>query len=844
MIGTAGGSLGTWARKVTSNDSGPTLIVDQNGSGRIQEWQLSGAVVAYIANDGTFTGGIGIDLGDDDRIDGGDGDDWTIAHVSLITAADAELANIIVGTSDHQGASTNALIISTTEDDTDILMLVNDGGNSKEFLKADAANATLTLGWGMTTIILAPTGTNVILGIGEGATTAATGMNLRAPDIITGGAGNVAGADLTDRPGKGTGTGDVGRRIFELPIVAAAGDNLQTVAERLALDMIGSTTVLTMAAAQAMTISTAAGALLFDANGQVGIGEAGIGAPATVEFEVAASAKQAYIAILSYSVSVGHAGTLVLGNSDNNTIGVFTYPTNGQFLGIIDFVGAHEGNVRFDRGARIISATTQLWAVTSAGTSLGFYTTDNGTLTNDLRWTIDEDGSLLHVSGPGIDLNASGTILQVGNAGSQLLADAWTMASANTQILSLTTTGAAASTYINTTIPAAGTGAAYLRFIQGAGSGDADNQKYTIYYEGNLGLFRLQSESVGPVSTAGVIIEIADDTNDVKFAGGISTDGLAAPIAGALFGGIVTIGDTFGINTGIVDDDYYTLGAVDNDSNTITELIRLVGAVNPYVQLTNGLYLVEQAAALDDVATLAQIWVKNTTPQELWWTNEDGNDTHVATSDADSGVMKITANQTVTIETANTPNAVKAFSTGLLENWTFVAGATGAITAYADYDSTVSGTVLATSASHGRTTGDFITIRGTTNYNGVFEITVVNSSTFYFTDTWVANDGASDWEMGAYLTVDAGGEGDYAIEWDGSLSEGGAAGGLIFVRIYQDATELDLTRDRLFANNDIGAMSGGDHVAIVAGDRIWMAIESDGTNDMTLRFMNVRLNRI
>ena len=145
---------------------------------------------------------------------------------------------------------------------------------------------------------------------------------------------------------------------------------------------------------------------------------------------------------------------------------------------------------------------------------------------------IETSSGNLTLNPAGAIVASSKSITAIGNAGSQLLADAWTMTSANTQILSLTTTGATASAYINTTIPAAGTGAAYLRFIQGAGSGDADNQKYTIYYEGNLSLFRLQSESVGPVSTAGVIIEIADDTNDVKFAGGISTDGVAAPTAG------------------------------------------------------------------------------------------------------------------------------------------------------------------------------------------------------------------------------------------------------------------------------------------------------------------------
>ena len=62
------------------------------------------------------------------------------------------------------------------------------------------------------------------------------------------------------------------------------------------------------------------------------------------------------------------------------------------------------------------------------------------------------------------------------------------------------------------------------------------------------------------------------------------------------------------------------------------------------------------------------------------------------------------------------------------------------ITAFADYSGTVAGTVLCTAATHGFTTDDIVTISGTTSYNGTFKVTKVNANTFYFTDTWVAND--------------------------------------------------------------------------------------------------------
>jgi len=68
---------------------------------------------------------------------------------STTLSADEELTGVIVGTSDHQATAANSLIISNITDDGDIQMLVNDGGNSKEFLFADGSAAILYLGHGM-----------------------------------------------------------------------------------------------------------------------------------------------------------------------------------------------------------------------------------------------------------------------------------------------------------------------------------------------------------------------------------------------------------------------------------------------------------------------------------------------------------------------------------------------------------------------------------------------------------------------------------------------------------------------------------------------------------------------
>ena len=51
----------------------------------------------------------------------------------------------------------------------------------------------------------------------------------------------------------------------------------------------------------------------------------------------------------------------------------------------------------------------------------------------------------------------------------------------------------------------------------------------------------------------------------------------------SFFDAILTIADTRAINTGVVNDDYFTMGAVDNDTNTITEILRFVGAAAPHL---------------------------------------------------------------------------------------------------------------------------------------------------------------------------------------------------------------------------------------------------------------------
>ncbi len=342
---------------------------------------------------------------------------------------------------------------------------------------------------------------------------------------------------------------------------------------------------------------------------------------------------------------------------------------------------------------------------------------------------------------------------------------------------------------------------------------------------------------------------IVDKEGDLWINGNVTTDG-GTPVAGVnVIGSNIRMADTVAITTGILDDDYFTIGAVDNDTQAITELLRFVGAVNPYTRVTNGLYLVEQAAALDDGAGLGQLWVKNTTPNELWFTDDDGSDKHLAVFDADTGEMIVISNQTATIETTNTPHAFAGLSTGDVQDFSFVAGITGAITLYEDYSGTVANAIRATCVGHGLVTNDIITIRGTVapnDYNGIWQITRINDDTFYFVEAslWNADAGASDFEMGAYLLAGTGTAGEYDLEWNSSVSEGGGAQTVLFNPVQNTTILTKASSKRKFANNDVGSISGGGHIAITVADRIWFAHQSDGTGDLTVNLMNLRLSRL
>ncbi|GAF77045.1 unnamed protein product, partial [marine sediment metagenome] len=176
-----------------------------------------------------------------------------------------------------------------------------------------------------------------------------------------------------------------------------------------------------------------------------------------------------------------------------------------------------------------------------------------------------------------------------------------------------------------------------------------------------------------------------------------------------------------------------------------------------------------------------------------------------------------------------------------LNGFTYHAGSTGAITEYADG----TGKVLVTDEGHGLVTGDIISIRGTTNYNGIWVITKVNANSFTIPDTWVADDGASDWDQGSYLLAGDSVNGVYTMAFTISMLESGAAGSDLHIQTYVNGNACPKCEAHLTTgNNKLSSLAGHSINALVAGDRFSITVESSGVNTVTVAHGNLSVHQL
>lgn len=205
------------------------------------------------------------------------------------------------------------------------------------------------------------------------------------------------------------------------------------------------------------------------------------------------------------------------------------------------------------------------------------------------------------------------------------------------------------------------------------------------------------------------------------------------------------------------------------------------------------------------------------------------------------GSMYLANGTATTLETADTPVGLRLFTTGVLSGWTYVAGTTGAVTAYATYAAGAATQV--TDATHGLATGDIITIRGTTNYNGVYTVTVLTADTFTIPEAYVADDGASDWDKPSYMLAGASAAGKYNLQYDISMVE--ATGGSLIVYLpYVGTTAQTACTGTVTGATTVQTVSGNGIVTIAAADRVFMTAESAGTNTVTNSVGQISLVRV
>jgi hypothetical protein len=183
---------------------------------------------------------------------------------------------------------------------------------------------------------------------------------------------------------------------------------------------------------------------------------------------------------------------------------------------------------------------------------------------------------------------------------------------------------------------------------------------------------------------------------------------------------------------------------------------------------------------------------------------------------------------------------------GAIAGFTATPGVNGAIASVADYSGTVAGTVKITvTAGHNLTTGDIVTIAGTTDYNGTFSITTISSTEFYITETYTSTQ-TGIYIRGARLKANTGSAGTYRLSFNITGFSAGA-NKTFKIEANKNLTALDNTASsRKFGTaSDYSQMVGNGFVTVADGDIIWLSIvnQTDAT-DFTVRHLNANLDRI
>lgn len=162
---------------------------------------------------------------------------------------------------------------------------------------------------------------NMVLGTTDAQVTSRTGNTLRAPNVATGGAGNIAGASVTYAVGLGTGTGAVGSHIFQTAAVAAAGDNIQALSTTMTITA-GKVGIGIAIPAATLHVSSSDSSTIISASGDtkgVRIGTTSTGG--TIDgVDSTLSASYQPLAVNASYISLGNSGTEAMRITGGNIV--------------------------------------------------------------------------------------------------------------------------------------------------------------------------------------------------------------------------------------------------------------------------------------------------------------------------------------------------------------------------------------------------------------------------------------------------------------------------------------------------------------------------------------------
>ena len=291
---------------------------------------------------------------------------------------------------------------------------------------------------------------------------------------------------------------------------------------------------------------------------------------------------------------------------------------------------------------------------------------------------------------------------------------------------------------------------------------------------------------------------------------------------------------------------------IENATDVTNHIARLRIPENAYIG--KSLFFDEKATQETIVAGEGQVWVKDTSPTTLMFTDDDGDDHVVTLGASDLGEMGNVWGASATEEIFDADEWHAMFHANITGSaphlnigFSFVAGQEDDNTAVVR-DQIVDGAGLGAGAdsltiwqdAHGLLTGDYITVQSA-NHDGVAEVVKIDADSIHVKITYVGDE-ACTWQEGSYLLVAT--PGQYRGIWNASFSQSDNAARTSIVTPYVNLTQsTKAVASRLIQNNtDIGSIGGNGVLNFYEGDRIWFACQSTDPQTLTFTIRNMTIH--